>query len=90
MHGASPGEVCCGRALAAAEACDALLVVGSSLMVWSAFRLAKAAAGARARVAILTAGPTRADELAELKVEARAGEVLARLAAQPELGLPRI
>ena len=85
-----PGEVCSGRALAAAEACDALLVVGSSLMVWSAFRLAKAAAGARARVAILTAGPTRADELAELKVEARAGEVLARLAAQPELGLPRI
>ncbi len=59
-------------------------------MVWSAFRLAKAAAGAHARVAILTAGPTRADELAELKVEARAGEVLARLAAQPELSLPRI
>ncbi|KAK9837419.1 hypothetical protein WJX81_001137 [Elliptochloris bilobata] len=77
-------------ALAAAEACDALLVVGSSLMVWSAFRLAKAASGARARVAIVTAGPTRADDLAEFKIEARAGEVLARLAAQPELGLPRL
>ncbi len=65
-------------------------MVGSSLMVWSAFRLAKAARAAGARLAILTAGPTRADDLAELKVEARAGEVLARLAAQPALGLPRL
>ena len=74
------------RALSTAEAAGALLVVGSSLQVYSAFKLVKAAR----RVAIVTAGPTRADALAELKVEALAGEALARLAAHPALLLPRL
>lgn len=79
-------------ALAAATSADLLLVVGSSVMVWSAFRLVKAAVeapGGGAALAIVNVGQTRADGLATLKVEALAGEVLARLASHPRLLLPR-
>lgn len=65
-------------------------MVGSSLAVWSAYRLARAAADNGAQVAIVTAGPTRADDLAQLKVEGRAGEVMARLAAHPSLQVPPV
>lgn len=77
-------------ALDLAQRCRSLLVVGSSLAVWSAFRLAKAAADSGAQVAIVTAGATRADELASLKLEGRAGEVMARLAAHPSLQVPPV
>lgn len=77
------------RALDLAGSCDGMLVVGSSLMVYSAYRLVKAARGAGSTVALLTAGPTRADDVAHLKVEALAGEALSRLAAHPTLLLPR-
>jgi len=60
-----------------AEQADCLLVLGSSLAVFSAFRLAKAAP----RLAIVTVGDTRADALAELKVQALVGEVLPQVAA---------
>jgi len=55
---------------------EVLLVVGSSLAVWSAFRLAKAVHENGKKVAIVTAGPTRADGFADVKIEARAGEFL--------------
>jgi NAD-dependent SIR2 family protein deacetylase len=55
---------------------DALLVVGSSLTVWSGFRFAKRAAERGLPLAIVNIGPTRADDLATLKVEARCGDVL--------------
>ena len=55
-----------------AEGCDGLLVVGSSLMVYSAFRLARAATSSGAELALLSVGPTRADDLAHLKVLAPA------------------
>ena len=48
-----------------------MLVVGSSLMVYSAFRLSKAAKAGDGRLAILSAGPTRADDMADLKVCSR-------------------
>ena len=51
------------------EECDGLLVVGSSLMVYSAFRLARAAAASGAQLALLSVGPTRADDLANIKVQ---------------------
>jgi NAD-dependent deacetylase sirtuin 4 len=76
-------------AAAAAAACDAMLVVGSSLTVYSAFRLARAAREAGAGLAIVNVGPTRADEVADLKIEARAGEALPALAASGPLTLPR-
>ena len=58
------------------EEADALLVVGSSLTVWSGFRFVKRAAERGIPIAIVNIGPTRADELASLKIEERCGEVL--------------
>lgn len=55
---------------------DAMLVVGSSLTVWSGYRFVKRASERGLPIAIVNIGPTRADELATLKVEARCGEVL--------------
>jgi NAD-dependent SIR2 family protein deacetylase len=60
---------------ALAEA-DAMLVVGSSLMVWSGYRFARAAADAGKPIAAINLGRTRADELLSLKVEQRCDAVL--------------
>jgi NAD-dependent SIR2 family protein deacetylase len=62
-------------------AADALLVVGSSLTVWSGFRFARAAHERGIPIAILNIGPTRADNLATLKIEAKCGELLHAVAA---------
>ncbi|GLC37857.1 hypothetical protein PLESTB_001483600 [Pleodorina starrii] len=78
------------RAMALAASSDTLLVVGSSVMVYSAYRLVEVAKAAGARLLIVNVGPTRADKLADVKVEARAGEVLTRLARHPELQLPKL
>ena len=55
---------------------DAMLVVGSSLTVWSGFRFVKRAAERGLPIAIVNIGPTRGDELASLKIEAKCGEIL--------------
>ena len=55
---------------------DALLVVGSSLTVWSGYRFVKRAAERNVPVAIVNIGPTRADDLAALKIEDKCGAVL--------------
>jgi NAD-dependent SIR2 family protein deacetylase len=60
---------------------DALLVVGSSLMVWSGFRFARLARELGLPIAIVNLGRTRADDLASLHVRAPCGEALAGLAA---------
>jgi len=60
---------------------DALLVVGSSLMVFSSFRFARAAAASDTPIAILNRGVTRADDLATLKIDAACGETLRALIA---------
>jgi NAD-dependent SIR2 family protein deacetylase len=49
---------------------DAMLVVGSSLMVYSGYRFARMAHEAGLPLAILTRGVTRADDLATLKLDA--------------------
>jgi NAD-dependent deacetylase sirtuin 4 len=69
------------RSLAMLDRADVLLVVGSSLTVLSGLRFVLAARRAGTPVAIVNHGPTRADELAELKVEERLGKALPRLAA---------
>lgn len=56
------------RALDEVQNADALLVVGSSLMVWSGFRLARAAAEQGIPVAAINLGATRADHLLQFKV----------------------
>jgi NAD-dependent SIR2 family protein deacetylase len=68
------------RAMQAVAESDALLVVGSSLTVWSGYRLAKAARESGKPLYILNIGPTRADNEATLKVEAPAGATLSRIA----------
>jgi NAD-dependent SIR2 family protein deacetylase len=55
---------------------DAMLVVGSSLTVWSGFRFVKRAAERGIPIAIVNIGPTCADELATLKIEESCGAVL--------------
>ena len=66
-------------ARAAIDRADALLVVGSSLMVFSGYRFARQAAERRKPIAIVNCGKTRADDLADLKVEADCGAVLAEV-----------
>lgn len=61
------------------RAADALLVVGSSLMVYSGYRFVHAAALAGKPVAAVTLGHTRADPLLTLKLDARVSEALAFL-----------
>ena len=55
---------------------DALLVAGSSLMVFSGFRFVRQAHEAGLPIAIVNRGRTRGDDLATLKVEDDVGEVL--------------
>lgn len=74
------------RAFELLDEADALLVVGSSLMVWSGYRFARRAAGAGKPVALVNLGRTRADQEASLKVEGRCGEVMTGLAER--LGAP--
>lgn len=64
------------RALAALDAAQALLVVGSSLMVYSGFRFARIAHEAGKPIALLNRGQTRADALADLKLDADCVAVL--------------
>jgi len=56
---------------------DALLVVGSSLMVYSGYRFAQAAAEAGIPIAAVNLGRTRADDLLRLKVSQPCAEALA-------------
>jgi len=64
------------RAFDGVAQADALLVVGSSLMVYSGFRFAEAAAAAGKPIAAVNLGRTRADHLLALKISAPCGEVL--------------
>lgn len=62
---------------------DGVLVIGSSLMVYSAFRFVRAADATHLPIALLNIGPTRADALSSihLKLELKAGHVLPQLAS---------
>jgi NAD-dependent SIR2 family protein deacetylase len=64
------------------EGAALLLVVGSSLAVYSGRRFVYAARDAGVPVAIVNLGPTRADDLADVKVEGRLGSVLPWLARE--------
>jgi len=55
---------------------DALLVAGSSLMVYSGYRFVRQAHEAGLPIAIVNRGRTRGDELVTVKVEGDVGEVL--------------
>jgi NAD-dependent SIR2 family protein deacetylase len=61
------------------ESADAMLVLGSSLMVYSGFRFCEWAAKGGKPIAAINMGKTRADALLALKVEAPCSEVLEAL-----------
>ena len=75
-------------AMDALDRADALLVVGSSLMVYSGYRFARRAAERRLPIAALNLGRTRADELLALKLDAPCGTVLARAFGSEIMGAP--
>ncbi|HVE20964.1 MAG TPA: NAD-dependent protein deacetylase [Acidocella sp.] len=65
---------------------DAMLIVGSSLMVYSGFRFVQAAARAGKPIAAINLGRTRGDELLSFKVEQACEDALAFLLGQKEVG----
>ena len=68
------------RAYAEVDAARVLLVIGSSLAVFSGYRFVKRAAREGRPVALVNLGESRGDPHATLSVQARAGEVLPRVA----------
>jgi len=70
------------RAFAGVARADALLVVGSSLMVYSGYRFAEAAAAAHKPIAAVNLGRTRADHLLTMKISALCEEVLGEVTSQ--------
>jgi NAD-dependent SIR2 family protein deacetylase len=69
---------------------DALLVAGSSLMVYSGYRFVEDAVAAGKPVVVVNQGRTRADAVLTLKVEQDVGQALAALAAQALAAAPRV
>lgn len=68
------------KALCSVENADGLLVVGSSLMAYSAFRLCKAIHAQGKPLIAINIGKTRADELLDLKLEVSCEQLLPHLA----------
>lgn len=66
-----------GEAFAAVDAARLLLVVGSSLAVFSGYRFLRRAAERGIPVAIVNRGPVRGEEHARLKIEQSTGKTLA-------------
>jgi NAD-dependent SIR2 family protein deacetylase len=58
------------------ERAEALLVVGSSLMVYSGFRFVRQASESGKPIAIVNRGKTRADDIATIKVDADCADTL--------------
>jgi hypothetical protein len=80
-----PDVVCFGEnvpservrvAMDALRGARALLIAGSSLMVFSGFRFARAAARLGVPIVVVNRGKTRADELSVLRLAGNAGELL--------------
>jgi NAD-dependent SIR2 family protein deacetylase len=70
------------RAMAAAENASGMLVVGSSLMAYSAFRLCRVISDRGKPLIAINLGKTRADDLLDLKIEASCEQLLPLLVLQ--------
>lgn len=75
-------------AMAQFDAADALLVVGSSLMVYSGYRFAAAASRRGMPIAAVNLGHNRADPLLELKLDCRCDQALSFLQADALAACP--
>lgn len=69
FHGGSVSRNVNEKATELIKSCDAMLVLGSSLTVWSAFRLARAVSEQQKPLAIINYGPTRADSLEPVPIK---------------------
>ncbi|MBA3394547.1 MAG: NAD-dependent protein deacetylase [Deltaproteobacteria bacterium] len=80
FFGGSVPRATLDAAWATFDRAEVLLVVGSSLTVFSGYRFVRRAAERAVPVAILNRGPTRGDPHAAIRLDARAGEALTTLA----------
>ncbi|CAG4933257.1 unnamed protein product [Colias eurytheme] len=58
---------------------DAIFVLGSSLTVYSSYRIILQAKEEGKKIAVLNIGPTRADDIVDIKVSTKCGEILTEL-----------
>lgn len=82
FYGASVPRLRVDAAMGALLQADAVLVVGSSLMVYSGYRFCERAHSIGKPVAAINLGTSRADALFDLKVEADCTQVLPPMAKQ--------
>lgn len=61
------------------SACDAIFALGTSLTVYSSYRIILQAKEENKIVAILNIGPTRADDIIDIKVSTKCGDILPEL-----------
>lgn len=80
FFGENVAQATAAKAMTAVQDADGLLVVGSSLMAYSAFRLCKAMAEQDKPVIAINLGKTRGDELLQVKIEASCEQLLPSLA----------
>ena len=73
------------RADRAARACDLLLAIGSTLAVYPIAAVVPLAKRSGARLVIVNGDPTEMDELADVVVRGRIGEVLPQLIGAPAI-----
>ncbi|SDT23664.1 NAD-dependent protein deacetylase, SIR2 family [Pseudomonas asplenii] len=80
FFGENVAPLTASRAMAGAEQAAGLLVIGSSLMAYSAFRLCKRVAERGKPLIAVNLGKTRADDLLDFKFEASCEQLLPLLA----------
>ncbi|VVQ23368.1 NAD-dependent protein deacetylase [Pseudomonas fluorescens] len=80
FFGENVAQVTAAKAMAAVEKAAGLLVVGSSLMAYSAFRLCRAVADQGKPLIAINLGKTRADDILNMKIEASCERLLPLLA----------
>ncbi|WP_419794883.1 NAD-dependent protein deacetylase [Pseudomonas palleroniana] len=80
FFGENVAQATAAKAMAAVAHAEGLLVVGSSLMAYSAFRLCKAMIEQGKPVIAINLGKTRADDLLQMKIEASCERLLPLLA----------
>ncbi|MEH6592082.1 MAG: NAD-dependent protein deacetylase [Halioglobus sp.] len=71
------------RCMTALEQADGVLVVGSSLQVYSGFRFCRRAVESGIPLALVNQGRTRADDIATLKIDAPCAQVLTQTLSDP-------
>jgi NAD-dependent deacetylase len=68
-------------------ACDLCIVIGSTLSVYPAALMPQYAVRSGARLVIINEGATELDPIADVRISARAGEVMSRILARVKVKL---